>query len=115
MANRYDYYHTSEDITPIKDHVLVVNMEKGEKISTGGIITLDDNGKDRGIRPRWCQVYKVGPLQQDVKPGQWILVEHSRWTYGVEMTLKESGEEELFHLQRVDNPGIWLVTDECPF
>lgn len=112
--NRYDYYKISEDIRPIKDHVLVVNMEKGEKITTGGLIILDDNGKDRGIRPRWCQVYKVGPEQTDLQPGQWILVEHGRWTFGVEATLPEAGKDEVFYIQRVDLNGIMGISDECP-
>lgn len=112
--SRYDYYKINEDIRPIKDHVLVVNMEQGEKVSAGGIITLDDNGKDRGIRPRWCQVYKVGPECTDIKPGQWILVEHGRWTYGVQMCLPEAADGEIFHVQRAETKAIMLVTDECP-
>lgn len=112
--NRYDYYKISEDIRPIKDHVLVVNMEKGEKITKGGLIVLDDNGKDRGIRPRWAQVYKVGPEQTEIKPGQWILVEHGRWTYGVEATLPEGDADETFYVQRVDLAGVMGISDEYP-
>jgi len=115
MANRYDHYKLKEDVRPIRDHVLVVNMEQGEKVSKGGIIVLDDNGKDRGIRPRWCQVYKIGPEQVDVTPGQWILVEHGRWTYGIDLALPEADEGDVFLLQRVDNTGILGVTDDCPF
>lgn len=108
------YNKISGDIRPIKDHVLVVNMESGEKVSKGGIITLDDNGKDRGIRPRWCQVWKVGPNQQDIQPGQWILVEHGRWTYGIETAIPEGSDEEAFYVQRVDLKGVMGVSDVCP-
>jgi co-chaperonin GroES (HSP10) len=104
----------SGKIRPIKDHILVVNMEQGEKTTKHGIIVLDDNGKDRGIRPRWCQVWKVGPEQEDLSPGQWILVEHGRWTYGIESAIPEAGDE-VFYVQRVDVQGVLLVCDEKPF
>jgi len=97
-------------LEPIGDHVLVVEMEQGEKVTPGGIIVLDDNGKDRGIRPRWCQVWKVGPKQVDVKPGEWLLVEHGRWTYGFDIT---DGDTKLY-VQRVDTTGILLVSDDYP-
>ena len=108
------YNKISGDIRPIKDHVLVVNMEKGEKISKGGIITLDDNGKDRGIRPRWAQVWKVGPNQHDLRTGQWILVEHGRWTYGIETAIPEGGDDQVFYVQRVDIKGVLGVSDDYP-
>lgn len=106
----YTFNKISDTLTPIGDHVLVINMEKGEKITKGGLIVLDDNGKDRGIRPRWCQVWKVGPKQTDVSPGEWILVEHGRWTYGFES--EEDGGN--LYVQRVDNSGIMMATSECP-
>lgn len=108
------YNKISGDLRPIKDHVLVVNMEQGEKVSEGGIIILDDNGKDRGIRPRWCQVWKVGHENTDLEPGQWILVEHGRWTYGIETAIPEGGDDQVFYVQRVDINGILGVQDEFP-
>lgn len=102
-------------VEPLYDHVLVVNMEKGETITKGGIHVLDDNGKDRGIRPRWCQVWRVGPDQTELELGQWILVEHGRWSYGIEVTIPEGMEDEIFYVQRVDIKGILGVTDVCPF
>lgn len=89
-------------------------MEKGDKVTSGGIIVLDDNGKDRGIRPRWAQVWKVGPENSDLTPGQWVLLEHGRWTYGIEAIIPEGGENEVFYIQRADPAGILLVSDECP-
>lgn len=108
------YNKINGNIRPIKDHVLVVNMEKGDKVSKGGIIVLDDNGKDRGIRPRWCQVWRVGPEQTDLQVGQWILVEHGRWTYGIETAIPEGSDDEVFYVQRVDLKGVLLVSDDCP-
>jgi len=112
--SRYNYSKIRGDIRPVRDHILVINMEKGEKVTKGGIITLDDNGKDRGIRPRWAQVWRVGHEQTDIKVGQWVLVEHGRWTYGVEAEIPESADE-VHYVQRVDVTGVLGVQDDCPF
>lgn len=98
------------DVSPLKDHVLVIDMEQGDKISNG-IIILDDNGKDRGIRPRWAKVYKVGKNIDWIEPNQWILVENARWTYGMPIVL-DNGDE--IYLQRVDTSAIMMVSDEKP-
>lgn len=99
------------DISPLRNHVLIYNMEKGERI-TRGIIIADDNGKDRGIRPRWAQVYKVGSEVDMVSPGEWVFIEHGRWTHGVEVIKSES--EEPLYVQRADVDAILLVSDERP-
>jgi co-chaperonin GroES (HSP10) len=106
----YNSFRLDRDVSPLKDHILVYNMEKGEKITRGGIILGDDNGKDRGIRPRWCQVYKVGANIDYVSANEWILVEHGRWTYGVPVEL--DGNE--FYIQRVDTDAILLAQSEKP-
>jgi len=41
-------------IRAIGSNILAVTLEKGERTSAGGIVILDDVGKDQGIRPRWC-------------------------------------------------------------
>ena len=97
-------------IRAIKDHVIVSSMEFGERKSSGGIILRDDNGTTQGIRARWARVYKVGPEQEFVKEGQWILVEHGRWTRKLKIN---DGEQEL-EIQRVDKEGILAVSDEAP-
>ena len=64
-------------IRAIGKNILAVMMEKGERKSAGGIVILDDNMKEHGIRPRWCQVYDVGPdseLNDDISKDDWILV-----------------------------------------
>jgi hypothetical protein len=108
------YSKVSGDVSPLSDQILVVNMEKGEKVTKGGLIILDDNGKNRGIRPRWAQVYKVGSKVDYLEPGEFILIEHGRWTYGIPMEIPEADEGELFYLQRVDPTGVLLVSDERP-
>lgn len=95
-------------IRPLNDAVIVSDMEFAERISTGGIVLLNDNGKGNGIRPRWGLVYAVGPDQKDVAVGQWICVAHGRWTRGIEVE-DESGKKTL---RRIDPKDIMLISDE---
>jgi len=95
-------------LRPLNDVVIVSDMVFDQRITTGGIIILNDNGKGTGIRPRWAQVYAVGPDQQDVKVGDWILVAHGRWTRGLDIE-DESGK---LTLRRVDPKDILLQSDE---
>jgi len=98
-------------ITAIKDWVIISDMRFDERLSSGGIVLLNDNGTDEGIRARWGFVRKVGPEQTDVEPGQWILVDHGRWTRGVEI-VDDTGEEMV--IRRVDPKNIMMVSDEEP-
>lgn len=100
-------------ITKIKalhDHVLVRDMNFGGRQLSSGIMLLGDDGKSNGIRPRWCKIYAVGEQQTMVSPGQWILVEHGRWTRGVEINI--DGED--FTLRRIDVDAMMLVSDHEP-
>jgi len=97
-------------LRPLKDSVIVSDMIFDVRISTGGIIIPNDNGKSTGIRPRWGQVYAVGPDQQDVLPGQWVCVEHGRWTRGIDIE-DESGK---ITVRRVDPKDIMMVSDQQP-
>ena len=99
-----------QQLRPLKDSVIVSDMVFDVRISTGGIIIPNDNGKSTGIRPRWGQVYAVGPDQQDVIPGQWVCVEHGRWTRGIDIE-DESGKVTL---RRVDPKDIMMISDEQP-
>jgi hypothetical protein len=81
-----------------------------ERLSTGGIILVNDNGKSTGIRPRWGRVYAVGPDQHDIRVGTWICVEHGRWTRGIEIE-DETGKQTL---RRVDPKDIMMESDELP-
>lgn len=95
---------------PLNDHVIVADMNFSGRQLSSGIIMLNDNGKAGGIRPRWGQVYAVGPEQKEIRPGQWICVAHGRWTRGVEIE-DESGEHTV---RRIDHKDILLVSDEEP-
>lgn len=98
-------------LKPIKNHVLVTEMEFGERTTGSGIVLLSDNGKSQGVRPRWAKVYAVGPKQKDVKVGQWILVDHGRWTRGIKI---EDASGQIHTIRRVDESDIMLVTDTEP-
>jgi co-chaperonin GroES (HSP10) len=95
-------------LRPLNDAVIVSDMVFDQRITTGGIIILNDNGKGTGIRPRWAQVYAVGPDQQDVQVGDWVLVAHGRWTRGIDIE-DENGKQTL---RRVDPKDILLQSDE---
>ena len=97
-------------IHPLNDSVIVADMIFDERFTTGGIVLLNDNGKSTGIRPRWGQVYAVGPEQHEVTVGQWVCVAHGRWTRGIEVE-DETGKQTL---RRVDPKDIMLVSDEQP-
>ena len=97
-------------LQPIKDAVIVSDMEFDERISTGGIVLLNDNGKSTGIRPRWGRVYAVGPQQTGLRVGEWVCVEHGRWTRGIEVE-DEAGQHTL---RRVDPKDIMMTADERP-
>jgi co-chaperonin GroES (HSP10) len=97
-------------IKPLNDGVIVTEMVFDERITTSGIVLLNDNGKSTGIRPRWGQVYAIGPEQQDVSVGQWVCVAHGRWTRGVDIE-DETGKKTL---RRIDPKDILLVSEFQP-
>ena len=97
-------------LRPIADGVIVIDMNFGEQKTQSGLIIQSDNGKTHGIHPRWAQVYAVGNEQQDVKVGQWILIEHGRWTRGIKI---EDDEGEKI-IRRVDTKCMMMVSDEPP-
>lgn len=95
---------------PLNDTVIVSDMAFDQRITTSGIILLNDNGKGTGIRPRWGRVYAIGPKQKDVTVGQWICVAHGRWTRGVEVE-DETGPKTI---RKIDPKDILLVADQQP-
>jgi co-chaperonin GroES (HSP10) len=108
MSSVYDVRHIK--ILALHDDVIVKDMDFGEQITAGGIVIQSDDAKVHGIKPRWAQVYKVGPDQTDVYPGQWILIEHGRWTRKVKIDDGDGAKE----IQKVEVKSILAVTDEKP-
>lgn len=95
----------------IKDRVLATQMEKGERKTAAGIILTDDNGKEGGIRARWGLVLAIGPdVKADISIGDWICVEHGRWTRPME--IRE--DDETMTVWGIEEESILLVSDEQP-
>lgn len=106
----YKFTHHIKALYPLGDTIIVRDMDfSGRKLSSG-IFLLNDDGKTDGIRPRWAKVYAVGPEQTDVKVGQWIYVEHGRWSRGLEVDVGE----ETFHIRRVDPKCIIFTSETSP-
>jgi len=101
---------TRDQIRPLNDVVIVGEMIFDQRFTKGGIVLLNDNGKSTGIRPRWGQVYAVGPEQHDVRVGEWVCVAHGRWTRGIDIQ-DETGQHTL---RRVDPKDILMSANEQP-
>lgn len=97
------------NIIPLGDNIIVKDMKFDGRITSTGIILPGDDGKDSGIRPRWAEVYAVGPEQRDVKVGQWVLISHGRWTRGIDLEL-ENGEK--LTIRKIDIKEMLLISDE---
>lgn len=98
------------DLRALHDWVLVTEMNFRERTTSSGIILHGDDGTTAGIRPRWGQVYRVGPDQTDVREGQWVCVAHGRWTRGIDIEDTQGRKT----IRRVDPEDILLVSDEPP-
>jgi hypothetical protein len=96
----------SDQIVALKDTILVKDMVFKERM-VGSILIVKDDGKDSGIRPRWAEVYKVGPDQRDVRVGEFVMVAHGRWTRGIDIE-DENGPTTI---RKVDPKDILLVSD----
>jgi co-chaperonin GroES (HSP10) len=86
-------------------------MNFDEEVTESGLILKSDNGKGEGVKPRWGRVWAVGPEQEDVKVGEWILMEHARWTREFEY---ENEDGSITKLHMADLKGMMLSADEKP-
>jgi co-chaperonin GroES (HSP10) len=91
------------DLKPIHNRVIVSDMHFGEQKTQGGLILTNDDGNVRGIYPRWGKVYAKGPENEDsYDVGDWILIEHGRWTRGVNI----SKDKEIIELRMVEAESV---------
>jgi len=98
-------------LKPIGNRVLVTNMHFGEQRTRSGLIISNDDGQTRGIYPRWGQVHAKGPdNNESYEVGDWVLVEHGRWTRGIKID-EGSGEQEI---RMVEAESILAVSNEKP-
>lgn len=98
-------------IQPLRDNVLVSDMDFGMQQTSSGIFVTSDDGKTSGIHPRWGKVFAIGPNQKDVKVGEWVLVEHGRWTRTIKY---ETDTGDIVDLRMVETESIMAVSDEKP-
>ena len=98
-------------LTPLKDKVFVTDINFDEEVTSGGIVLKSDNGKGEGVKPRWGRVWAIGPEQTDVKIGEWILMEHARWTREFQ---HEAEDGTITKLHMADLNAIMLVAAEKP-
>jgi len=95
----------------IGDRVLVSDMHFGDQTTASGLIIKSDDGKAHGVYARWGKVFDKGPRNKDpYKVGDWILVEHGRWTRGFKV---EVDNEEL-EIRMVETESILAMSDEKP-
>jgi hypothetical protein len=98
------------EIKPLRNNIIVTDMTFEGRQLASGIVLLGDDGKTDGIRPRWARVYATGPEQRDIRVGQWVLIEHGRWSRGTKIF--REGQE--LTIRRADPEAIIFVTDEQP-
>jgi co-chaperonin GroES (HSP10) len=98
-------------LRPLRDNVFVTDMEFGMQKTLAGLYIPSDDGKSTGIHPRWGRVWAIGSDQQDVEVGDWILVEHGRWTRSFEY---ENDDGSITEFRMVENKSIMVISDEKP-
>jgi hypothetical protein len=98
-------------ITPLRDNVFVTDMDFGMQQTSAGIYVASDDGKSSGIHPRWGKVWAIGPDQKDLSINDWILIEHGRWTRGIDY---ETDTGEVITIRMVENKSILISSDEKP-
>ena len=95
----------------LHDKILCSEIQKGQQTLASGIIIMDDDARETGIRPRWMQVYAKGPdVTDEINVGQWILVEHGRWSHG---HIVREGDNE-FTLWQAEEESVLCISDEQP-
>lgn len=93
------------------DRILAIMAEKpaGYKKSKSGLLIADKDMDASGIKNRWFEVYAVGEEIDWVKPGQYLLVAHGRWSNGIKAF--DDSDEKLYLL---DNKECLMISDERP-
>jgi len=100
------------EVKAIGNRVLVTDMYFGEQKTASGLIIANDDGKTRGIYPRWAKVYSKGPENNDpYEIGEWILVEHGRWTRSIKVKTPNGDEVEV---RMVEAESILAMSEDKP-
>lgn len=96
-------------IKALRGKVLAEMIEKpdGLRKTKSGLIIKDADNDTSGIRPRWFKVYSVGEDIDWVTQGQYLLVDHGRWSNGVKL-------DEDIKIYLVDNNDCLVISDKNP-
>ena len=98
-------------VRAVGNRVLVSNMYFGEQKTKAGLIIANDDATTRGIYPRWGKGYTKGPTNNDpYEIGDWILVEHGRWTRGVDIL----DDNEELTVRMVEAESVLAYQNEAP-
>ena len=110
MANHLKTYKGKP--RAVGNRVLVSDMYFGEQKTAGGIILNNDDGKVHGIYPRWGKVFSKGPRNKDdYNVGDWILIEHGRWTRSIAL---EDDDGEEYEVRKVELESILAFSHDKP-
>ena len=74
----------------------------------GGVITLDDDGTETGIKTRFFEIHSVGndnAVSKDVKTGDLVAVPHGRWSRG--FNVDDADNRKLYALDAKDIMGVY--------
>lgn len=93
---------------PMKGKIFVCELDEGVHKTAGGIILTDDKATERGIRPRWAKVAVVGPDIDYVDVGEWVLIEHGRWTLRTPVKVGD----DMVDVWMIDPEAIMVVSDK---
>ena len=96
-------------IKAMRDKILAIMVDDpdAEIKTSGGIILRQKDGTEGSIKPLWFQVYSVGNEIDWLEEGQWVLVDHGRWSRGMKVD-----DDLKVHL--LDNKDCLMVSDEDP-
>ena len=91
-------------LIPLKDNILGKMVDPFDYATTkGGVIINNNAHQDYVFPPRWFEVVAVGPEQEDVSVGDFVLVAHGRWSQHVVFNDEE--------IHRLDVDEILAVSD----
>lgn len=96
---------TATAFRPIKENVFVTDLDSGPHQTAGGIIIPDDNATVSGIHPRWARVWAIGPKVTGLEVGEWVYIEHGRWTLSIDLSLPDG----VVRIWKVDWPDAVLL------
>ena len=94
-------------VKAIADHLICINGQFGDSMTESGIVIKSTANKAEGIGARWFQVHSKGDrCNLAAEPGQWVLVEHGRWSNDFKV------DDQKYW--RVDPLGCMAMRDDEP-